>query len=199
MSDFKLINLGKECIIKRGISWSREQETTSTENSIPVLTIPNIKKNLDLTKMKYLLNVKDEIIEKKSIKDGYTIAVGSNGNKKRVGDCCYISEPSKMLFASFLFALTPKENSALNKNYLYYLFKSSLIRNQIQSALIGTTTLSNLSKGYLESLNVKIPSSKLNQQKIASILYAYDKLIKKNTRLIEILEEMAQRIYKECL
>ena len=35
------------------------------------------------------------------------------------------------------------------------------------------------------------------QQKIASILSAYDNLIENNTRRIQILEEMAQRIYKE--
>ena len=35
------------------------------------------------------------------------------------------------------------------------------------------------------------------QQKIASILSAYDDLIENNTRRIQILEEMAQRIYHE--
>ena len=37
----------------------------------------------------------------------------------------------------------------------------------------------------------------LRNQKIASILSAYDNLIENNTRRIQILEEMAQRIYKE--
>ncbi len=35
------------------------------------------------------------------------------------------------------------------------------------------------------------------QRKIAAILSAYDDLIENNTRRIEILEEMAQRIYRE--
>jgi type I restriction enzyme, S subunit len=37
----------------------------------------------------------------------------------------------------------------------------------------------------------------LDQQKIASILSAYDDLIENNTRRIQILEEMAQAIYRE--
>jgi type I restriction enzyme S subunit len=37
----------------------------------------------------------------------------------------------------------------------------------------------------------------LSQRKIAAILSAYDDLIKNNTRRIQILEEMAQTIYKE--
>ena len=46
--------------------------------------------------------------------------------------------------------------------------------------------------------NAEIPLPPLStQQKIASVLSAYDNLIENNTRRIQILEEMAQRIYKE--
>ena len=37
----------------------------------------------------------------------------------------------------------------------------------------------------------------LDQRKIAAILSAYDDLIENNNRRIKILEEMAQRIYRE--
>ena len=43
---------------------------------------------------------------------------------------------------------------------------------------------------------IKIPDFK-NQKKIASVLSTYDNLIENNTRRIEVLEEIAQRIYKE--
>jgi type I restriction enzyme S subunit len=49
-----------------------------------------------------------------------------------------------------------------------------------------------------ELRKVEIPLPPLSTQKnIASILSTYDNLIENNTRRIQILEEMAQRIYKE--
>jgi type I restriction enzyme S subunit len=51
-------------------------------------------------------------------------------------------------------------------------------------------------KSVFEKIEVKIPSKKL-QQKIAAILSAYDELIENNQRRIELLEKMAEEIYRE--
>lgn len=48
----------------------------------------------------------------------------------------------------------------------------------------------------LQNLEVLLPSIS-TQRKIAAFLSAYDYLVENNTRRIKILEEMAQRIYKE--
>jgi len=53
-----------------------------------------------------------------------------------------------------------------------------------------------LSQANLKIIKINLPSYP-TQQKIASILSAYDDLIENNTRRIKILEEMAQTIYKE--
>lgn len=58
------------------------------------------------------------------------------------------------------------------------------------------TTQDNLSLEKLLTFKVYAPPLPM-QQKIASILSAYDDLIEKNNRRIKILEEMAQTIYKE--
>jgi type I restriction enzyme, S subunit len=69
------------------------------------------------------------------------------------------------------------------------------IKMNMQSVSRGTTQ-DNLSLDKLLSFDFLVP--KLSDQKrIASILSAYDDLIENNTRRIKILEEMAQRIYKE--
>lgn len=53
-----------------------------------------------------------------------------------------------------------------------------------------------LNRNYLGSINVlDVPLP--TQRKIAAILSAYDDLIENNTRRIRILDEMAQRIYRE--
>jgi len=48
----------------------------------------------------------------------------------------------------------------------------------------------------LKNLSINIPSISV-QQKIASILSAYDRLIENNTRRIRLLEQMAENLYKE--
>ncbi len=54
----------------------------------------------------------------------------------------------------------------------------------------------NLSGKLLKQFPIAVPSLS-TQQKIASILSAYDDLIENNTRRIAILEEMAQAVYRE--
>jgi type I restriction enzyme S subunit len=53
-----------------------------------------------------------------------------------------------------------------------------------------------LNRNHLHQLEVSAPDYE-GQRRIASILSAYDDLIENNTRRIEILEEMARRLYEE--
>lgn len=69
------------------------------------------------------------------------------------------------------------------------------IKLQMQGISRGTTQ-DNLSLDKLLSFDFKTPPL-LTQRKIATILSAYDNLIENNTRRIQILEEMAQAIYRE--
>lgn len=87
----------------------------------------------------------------------------------------------------------------LNNNtvprYYFYFFNSPLGRNMVTSLASGATVTTITGKNLLE---LNVPSPKLNvQQKIASILSAYDDLIENNSRRIKILEEIAQSIYRE--
>jgi len=60
----------------------------------------------------------------------------------------------------------------------------------------GGTNISNLNQGILEQLEVPIPTI-VTQERISSILSAYDDLIENNTRRFKILEEIAQMLYRE--
>ena len=80
-----------------------------------------------------------------------------------------------------------------NGRFLYYLLKGN--NNYITSFGSGAVYEA-INKDSVENLVFNIPDE-LTQQKISSILSAYDDLIENNTRRIQILEEMAQRIYKE--
>ncbi len=69
------------------------------------------------------------------------------------------------------------------------------VKLRMQSISQGTTQ-DNLSLQKLLSIGVDVPDY-ATQRKIASVLSAYDTLIENNTRRIQILEEMAQAIYRE--
>ncbi len=77
--------------------------------------------------------------------------------------------------------------------FVKYLLDHTKLRMQ---AISRGTTQDNLSLDKLLSLEFSVPSLGF-QQKIAAVLAAYDELIENNLRRIEILEEMAQAVYRE--
>lgn len=81
----------------------------------------------------------------------------------------------------------------INPLFLYYYIKGNL--DYIK--LFGTgATFPEISGAAMRKIKVQIPSLP-TQQKIASILSAYDRLIENNTRRIRLLEQMAESLYKE--
>ncbi len=80
----------------------------------------------------------------------------------------------------------------------YYLAKylSSPSVKKAMSGYVSGVALPRIILKDFKKFEIKIPPLK-TQQRIASILEAYDDLIENNTRRIKILEEMAKRIYKQ--
>ena len=68
-----------------------------------------------------------------------------------------------------------------------------------QYGLLGTSngaTVSHVNIPVIRNLEIQLPDL-FTQRKIASILSAYDNLIENNQKQIKLLEEAAQRLYKE--
>ena len=86
-------------------------------------------------------------------------------------------------------------NGELNSKYLYYWIKS----NDGQKILYNTTIGSSQKALTISALkNIEIPLPPVNIQcRIADVLSAYDDLIENNRKQIKLLEEAAQRLYKE--
>jgi len=84
-------------------------------------------------------------------------------------------------------------NDSLLKEYLYYYLKyySKAFHKFSYGAAIQ-----NINTEIFRNTKIKLPPLPI-QQKIASILSAYDDLIENNKRRIQLLEEMAEEIYKE--
>lgn len=78
-------------------------------------------------------------------------------------------------------------------NYIYY--QLCTMYDKMVSLKSGGAQ-PNLNAGKLKELEISLPPLE-TQQKIASILSAYDDLIENNRKQIKLLEEAAQRLYQE--
>ena len=85
------------------------------------------------------------------------------------------------------------DKEILNVRYLQYAMNQQLKLLKVMSA--GSTTKF-LKLGMLQNLEIPFPDIE-TQRRIASILSAYDDLIENNQKQIKLLEEAAQRLYKE--
>ncbi len=90
--------------------------------------------------------------------------------------------------------LTVDESKAVPL-YVYYYFRTKECVKRIENiALSSGVPHTNL--GILQNFKIPLPPL-TTQKKIASIFSAYDDLIENNNQRIQVLEEMAEEIYKE--
>lgn len=83
----------------------------------------------------------------------------------------------------------------LEPRFIGYYLRTPEFRGKFM-AFSAMTTRASLTNDDLLSLEVPVPPLPV-QQRIASILSAYDYLIENNQKQIKLLEEAAQRLYKE--
>lgn len=83
----------------------------------------------------------------------------------------------------------------LEPRFIGYYLRTPEFRGNFM-AFSAMTTRASLTNDDLLSLEVPVPPLPV-QQRIASILSAYDDLIENNQKQIKLLEEAAQRLYKE--
>ncbi|HEX3036481.1 MAG TPA: restriction endonuclease subunit S [Thermodesulfobacteriota bacterium] len=141
------------------------------------------------------VELSQEELQKSTVKDGDLLFARRSFVLEGSGKCSLVVHPSEnTTFESSIIRVRLDKNKAEPKFY-HYLFRSPLGRALIAS-IATRTAVSGITGGNLVQLRVPNPPID-TQRKIASILSAYDDLIENNTRRIQILEEMAQVIYKE--
>jgi type I restriction enzyme S subunit len=111
-----------------------------------------------------------------------------------VGDTAVVRDDREFSIKNV--ALFRPDRRKVDQSYFYYLVLSPEFRANVMNVRSGSAqpfiTLGNLRSfevGYVEDIAV--------QQRIASILSAYDELIENNQRRIRILEDMARSLYRE--
>jgi type I restriction enzyme S subunit len=85
-------------------------------------------------------------------------------------------------------------NEEHNYMYVYYLMRT--LENTIKSLGKNGTAVPILSKSKFSDIDIQVHDLE-SQCRIAKILSAYDDLIENNQKQIKLLEEAAQRLYKE--
>ncbi|MGO5335790.1 restriction endonuclease subunit S [Bilifractor sp. LCP19S3_H10] len=91
--------------------------------------------------------------------------------------------------------IRPDESKALGK-YLYYYFYSDEWRATIAENTIAGSTVDRIPIAKFPEFRITLPDLSV-QKKIAGTLSVYDNLIDNNEKQIKLLEEAAQRLYKE--
>ena len=102
-------------------------------------------------------------------------------------DCFYFKDGNLTWFRDF--------RESLNSKYLYYWIKSSEGTGILYNTTIGSSQKA-LTISALKNIKVSLPPRSV-QDKIVEVVSAYDDLIENNQKQIKLLEEAAQRLYKE--
>lgn len=126
---------------------------------------------------------------------GDIVFVRSNGNKELVGRCMMINQDTPVTFSGFCIRLRLNNTQLYNPTFFTYLFKSNGFRKAIAGTAVGAN-IQNLSQGRLGNYEFECPNIK-TQHRIATTLSRYDSLIDNYQKQIKLLEEAAQRLYKE--
>lgn len=185
---------------KSGYTWSKEQETKFPEpKTVRVLTVTNIQKELDLSSELYLKDVTEADKVKKAVSKDWSIAVSSNGNRSRIGNAVFIKEDSEYLFASFLTAFKPKEESDILPDYFFRWLTSHNIQERITAVSEGTTGLGNLDIRFLRNMDIDYPENPAEQTAIATLLSKVDEAIAATQNSIKAAEKLKKALMQNLL
>ena len=187
MKEWKL----KECCLS--ISDGDHLPPPKSNAGIPFITISNIDStnHLDFKNTLFVpIEYYDKLdsIRKAQIGDIIYSVVGSFGKP------VLIKDNKKFAFQRHIAILRPN-SSIVDSRYLYYVMLTREFYMQADSVAIGAAQRT-ISLTSLRNMKVKLPSLDF-QQRIATIFSRYDSLIENYQKQIKLLEESAQRLYKE--
>jgi Type I restriction modification DNA specificity domain len=148
--------------------------------------------------MLFLSGVKPAVVEKKRVTAGWTILVGSNGNRARIGNAVMVDKDADFLFASFLIGAKPKVGSGLSPEYFYRWLSSEQVQSYLSASSEGTTGLNNLSHSFFRAMTIPLPPSE-EQIAIARILDAMDIALERARAAVERAHQVRLSLITDLL
>ena len=162
----------------------------------PYLTFTEIFHNYFVPdELTSLVQSNDRERENCSIKRGDVFLTRTSETDNELGmSCVALKDYPNATFNGFTKRLRPLTDDVIPE-YAGFYFRSPIFRAAVTS-MSSIITRASLNEKMLDKLPVCYPSKKA-QQKIASILSAYDKLIQNYQKQIEALQTAASELYKE--
>lgn len=197
-ADWDTTTVGRSVELKRGVSWSKEQEHSELgAGRVPVIRIGNVQDRLELTDVLYLSGLKSNAVEKARISAGWTIMVGSNGNRARIGNAVLVREDAEFLFASFLIGAKPSADSGLSSEYFHRWLSTEQVQAYLSASSEGTTGLNNLSHSFFRAMSIPVPPFE-EQAAIARILDSVDTALEHTSAAIDRALELERSVLEDA-
>lgn len=191
MSEWKLYKISEIATLSNGINFDK----SAYGHGIKLIGVADFKNRI-FPDYDNLQEVDSKVVRSGDyLQKGDIVFVRSNGNKELVGRCMMIDKDTPLTFSGFCINLRLNDKTTFNPVFLNYLFKTSNFRKNMIGTAVGAN-IQNLSQSRLGNCVVSVPSS-ISQTKIATFLLHYDNLIANYQQQIKLLEETAQRLYKE--
>ena len=193
------IVLGDICEFINGGAWSDKEYVSY---GIPVLKVTNCKpQGFQIDDINYLaFEAESKYNKNRLFLDDVIIAtVGSHPSMvdSAAGRTCVVTSLVEGFYLNQnAVCLRTKDQNFLDQRYLGYLCKSRDFQHYIQNKGRGAANQMRIAIGSIKEYYFELPPLTI-QKKIADILSAYDDLIENNQKQIKLLEEAAQRLYKE--
>jgi restriction endonuclease S subunit len=183
--DWSVTTVGKAVEIRRGVSWSKDQEHPQPrDGAVPVIGISNVQQRLELDNLVYLSGVPEKARNVKRASKGWCIIVGSNGNRDRIGTAVFQAFDADFLFASFLIAAKPRSGAGIMPEFFYRWLTTEWVQQRITATSEGTTGLSNLAHDFFRAMRIAFPGE-VEQAGITRILDEADSAIDRTRAALE--------------
>ena len=199
MREWKKEKLSELCYFINGGTWS-DKEYVKT--GLPVLKVTNCKKSgFVLTELNYLPKSLGEKYSQNKLQlyDVIIATVGSHPNlvNSAAGRSIIVNSLTTGFYLNQnAVCIRTKNTNKLNQLYLGYYTKYYIFQNYIQMRGKGAANQMRIAISSIKDYQMPLPPIEI-QNKIADILSHYDALIENYQKQIKLLEEAAQRLYKE--
>lgn len=192
MKEWRKVKLGDLYEVHNGLSKGRQFFGTG----YPFLTFSNVFNNWFLpNELDSLVQTTDKEREACSIKYGDVFITRTSETMNELGmSSVALKDYPDATYNGFTKRLRPFTDKVL-PNYIGYYLRSPKFRGKFM-AFSSMTTRASLANDNLLNMEIELPPMDV-QKKIATTLSRYDSLIDNYQKQIKLLEEAAQRLYKE--
>ncbi len=108
----------------------------------------------------------------------------------------FLSKYDKGFGSTEFLVFRPVNEEVMPYDFLYYFMGQKTIREAMAKTMVGASGRQRVNNAFFNDLFITLPPLPV-QRRIAEVLSRYDALIENYQRQIKLLEEAAQRLYKE--